>query len=177
MPSRDSDPSDNYCDKIFDAILKDSYSDDELHLIEYVDTFNAVGDSFNHKAKQFMKTSWKPRADVNSSMSDELVLLSSSLIKIVHMALRTNETFYDAAKDVAEIIALDRIKRIDYFVRISTVQFEILSGEDEMCALFEDIMSVEGAGSIQISKQIASFFKIELLSQFMSIKRARLKHT
>lgn len=172
MPTNEHEQSSGENDRIFDAIVESSYGDDERDLIKFLDTFDSDGDNFNRKAEQFMKNGWEPKVHVWSSVMNELSSISTSLEAAVHLVIRSNQPDY-AAKEIAEVIVLDRKKRINYFTNISTVVFMQFSDESEMQALFQDVIETDNEIE-HIAHQIVAYYKTELLSQFMSLTRAHL---
>lgn len=174
MTKDEHDPSLSENDNEFDAIVAESYGDDELDLIEYMDTFYADSANLDSEAERLMGMRWQPNAQATRSMTIEMAAVSSSFKKVVEMIVQESE-IQNIATEIAAVMRHDQVKRVSYFNEISTVIFEEYSSEEEIAILFQALLD-KNSDFDHLIYGIMIFYQGVLMSQLRSLMQAQLKN-
>lgn len=174
MTKNEQDPYPNSGDGEFDGVIAESYSNPETELAVYVDNFFATGDMFNVVAEQFIRQNWDAIRYMTNHMEIEKSFVSHAFSEVVKNLASDDSAEY-AAREIANIIELDRSIRVGHFTKISVVEFEKFSSEDEMSRLFLNMLSADYDFDNKLFA-IVSFYNTMLMSQLKSLVDAKMKH-
>ena len=174
MTNNEQDSHPNSGDSEFDAVIAESYSSPETELAVYVDNFFATCDMFNVVAEQFIRQNWDAIRYMTNHMVTEQSFVSRAFNEVVKKLVIDDSVEY-AAREIANIIELDRSIRVAHFTKISVVEFEKFSSEDEMSRLFLHMLSADSDFDNKVFA-IISFYNSMLTSQLKSLIDAKMKY-
>jgi len=174
MTKNEQNSHPNSGDSEFDAVIAESYSNPETELAVYVDNFFATCDMFNVVAEQFIRQNWDAIRYMTNHMVTEQSFVSRAFSEVVKELVVDDSVEY-AAREIANIIELDRSLRVSHFTKISVVEFEKLSSEEEIYKLFLDILTKDFNIDNKI-EAIVRYYNSMLMSQLKSLIDAKMKY-